>query len=174
ASSCTGTISISFSGAAASQLYQGTYSDNITFSYRRNGSLVSTQALTLTSQVVGSTVSLTINGNAVASSLPLTTVQTSLLVGTATEASNSNTGYLIQARSANAGKLTNAASNISYTLKYGSSGAISLTTSNVTVYTVPAGLYSSNSSNLTISYTPPASMAAGTYSDVITFTIAAQ
>ncbi|MBC7397092.1 MAG: hypothetical protein H7333_06580, partial [Bdellovibrionales bacterium] len=47
ASSCTGTISISFSGAAASQLYQGTYSDNITFSYRRNGSLVSTQALTL-------------------------------------------------------------------------------------------------------------------------------
>lgn len=114
------------------------------------------------------------NGNAAA--LDLSTSQSTLNIATITENSNSSTGYTISAKSTNAGKLKHSSlsDNVPYTIKYAGGAAVTLTTSDQVVKTQSTGgVYTGVSSPVTIQYTGSSGISAGTYSDTITFTIAA-
>lgn len=172
--SCNGTLTIAFTGVAAANLYQGTFTDTLTFCYKTAASCYSSPTLVLTSTAIPAVVSLTVSADANASSLPMTATQTDLLVGSVTEVSNSNTGYNILVKSANGALLKNGVDTLGYTIKYGTSGATAPTTTDAVIRSVVAGYYSGNSSNVTISYAPPVVMTQGSYTDVLTFTIQAQ
>lgn len=119
---------------------------------------------------------LTVTAEAVASSLDLSTSQTGLKVGTVNEKSNSGTGYTISAKSTNGSLLKNGAlDQLSYQITYDGGSAITLTTSDQTVKTQSTGGLYDHDSDVDIVYTgkAPATMVQGTYSDTITFTIAA-
>lgn len=129
------------------------------------------------SGTVGATISISVdssNGNAAA--LDLSTTQTTLNIATVTENSNSSSGYTISAKSTNGSSLNHSSlpDNVPYTIKYAGGSAVTLTTSNQTVKTqATGGVYSGVTSAVTIQYTGTTSIAAGTYTDTITFTIAA-
>ncbi|RYZ73326.1 MAG: hypothetical protein EOP05_10170 [Proteobacteria bacterium] len=178
------TAKITYTGRLSSSLYQGVYSDVLTFTYKKNGSPVATQSLTLTAASNGSSLSLSIAPNATASNLPLTTSQTDLVVATATEYSNSTTGYVVKVQSANGGFLKlstaavpTAAQKINYSIKYaGNVATLSSPATNTVVKTQTAGVYEGTASVISISYLAPApgAVVAGTYTDILTFTIEAQ
>ncbi len=184
----TASLSMSYTGTPATQLLQGVYTDTLTFTYQKTGSGGSethTATLTLTATAIGRTIAIMLSADPVASNLPLSISQTDLTVATAFESSNSNTGYRIKARSLNGGFLKHALAGgspganqkINYSLKYGGSTlTLSPANTDTTVKTVSAGIYNSNSSVITLSYTAPSmgTVNAGTYSDVLTFTVEAQ
>ncbi len=114
----------------------------------------------------------------VADNLPLASAQTDLNVGSVNETCNDADGYTITAESLNSSVLkplglTNTDS-VPYTFSYGDV-LVDLTTGGpVTVTNVSAPTLSSGSSNLVdISY-DPGFIEADTYTDTITFTIAAK
>lgn len=180
----TANAKITYTGRLSSSLYQGSYSDVLTFTYRKNGASPIVQSLTLTAISNGSSLSLSISPNASANNLPLTTSQTDLVVATATEYSNSSTGYVVKVQSANGGflKLSSAAiptsaQKINYAIKYaGTAATLTSPNTNFTVKSQAAGVYEGTASVISISYLAPATGAvvAGTYTDTLTFTIEAQ
>ncbi|MBC7397095.1 MAG: fimbrial protein [Bdellovibrionales bacterium] len=128
------------------------------------------------SGTIANVISIAVAAAGAASTLDLTATQTNLVVATVTENSNSNTGYTISARSTNTGTIKHATAtdNVAYTMKYAGGTATSLTTVDQTVKTQSTGgVYSAVSSSVSVSYTGNASLRAGSYSDTITFTIAA-
>jgi hypothetical protein len=112
--------------------------------------------------------------------LTLTTSATDAVVATVAESSNATAGYIILARSSNASKLvhsTDSTQNVGYTMKYGTSSALTLTAVDQTVKTqAVGGVYSAVASSVSVSYTgvSAASRRAGTYTDTITFTVQSQ
>ncbi len=137
------------------------------------------QTLTLSGAIADS-VSISVTPSASASNLTLTSSASDVSVATVSESSNSPAGYIVLAKSSNAGKLvhsSDSSQSIAYTVKYASGSALSLTSVDQTVKTQSSGgLYSSVSSGLSISFTgvAAASKLAGTYSDVITLTVQGQ
>lgn len=128
------------------------------------------------SGTIGSIISIVVTPNAAASSLDLTSSQTDLLVGTVSESSNAINGYRILAKSTNASKIKHSTASdfVGYTMKYGGGSAVTLTTSDQAVKNqTVGGNYNGVSSNVTVSYTGSSSLTAGSYSDLITFTIEA-
>ncbi|WP_290730469.1 fimbrial protein [Halobacteriovorax sp. JY17] len=123
---------------------------------------------------IGQVLSLTVEAEAgVNNSLDLTSSESDLKVGTVTEQTNSNTGYKILIRSANAGQLKNGSlDQVDYTLKYDGT-AVSLSQSDTEVKNESTGGVYNHASDVEISYTgqPAASLTQGTYSDTVTFTI---
>ncbi len=144
-----------------------------------SSSFAATNGLLLLQGIVQEELSLTVNAQSVASNLDLETTQTNLLVASVDENSNSNTGYKITISSANNGvlKRSGGSETISYLLKYDGSTvnlAGSSTTPVQSKNVGTAGVYS-DSSDVNISYTGAAnsSRVAGTYTDTLTFEIAA-
>ncbi len=141
-------------------------------------SLVSVNAATtgtlLLQGVVTKKLSIQVNALAVASALDLTATQTDLLVASVNEKSNSNTGYKVNVKSANLGKLkrSGAAEVVSYSMKYGTSSVDLSTASGQTFNNAGAAVVNVNK-DVKISYTgtPEDSLIEGTYSDTVTFEI---
>lgn len=118
---------------------------------------------------------ITVNDEAIASTLPLDTTQSGTLVAVINEKSNSATGYNVSITSANLGALvheTEVSSSISYSLNY-NGNAVDLANGDSFSYSFPTG--ANNNRNVTISYTgvPHEDLVEGDYSDDVTFTIAA-
>jgi hypothetical protein len=183
-----GNLKFSITGTSASQLYSGTYTDTLTFEAKNLSTTINplkTTTLTLTAAVIGDTVTLTITPTASASNLPLTSTQSSLNVGSVNITANCQNGYLLKVASTNAGNLVNTSiatpgvnDKISYALNFGAS-AMTLSSTATTFYTVPnATMYSTSSfiNNLNMSYTGVANSdrTAGSYQDVLTFTLQSQ
>ena len=112
-----------------------------------------------------------------ATTLNITGGETGRLVAAVQETSNSLTGYNIKMRSANASKLvhgTDPSKSTAYTISYDSGAAVSLTTSDQIVKNISSltGL-TTVSSNVNVNVTAYPLAPAGTYSDTITISIAA-
>lgn len=118
---------------------------------------------------------ITVNPQAIASTLPLDTTQANTLVAVVNEKANSNTGYQVSVSSANQGKLVHESvgtSVLNYSLRY-NGNAVNLATGQTFTY-AGAGA-NNNNRNVDISYTGIAHdlLIEGDYSDTVTFTIAA-
>lgn len=184
----TGSLNFSITGTPAAQLYSGTYTDTLTFELKNLTTTVNalkTITLIITAAVINDTITLTVTPTASASNLPLTTTQSALNVGSINISANCQNGYLLLASSTNAGKLvnTNVATpgvndKIAYNLSFGAT-PVTLSTTPTTFSTVSnATMYSSSSflGNLTMGYTgvSNSSRTAGSYQDVLTFTLQSQ
>ncbi|WP_127716070.1 fimbrial protein [Halobacteriovorax sp. HLS] len=138
--------------------------------------MAATQGTLLLQGQVDQVLSLTVNPVAGHDSLDLTASPVDLNVASVNEVSNAETGYKILVRSANASSLKNGtADQVDYTLSYGNSGALTLTTTDQVAKSVTtAGTYNVDT-DVDISYTgsPAAELVQGTYSDTVTFTIQA-
>jgi archaellin len=109
-------------------------------------------------------------------SLDLSASPTDLKVASVNEKSNSNTGYNIQVKSANAGELKNGTlDSLAYEISYDGGSFVSPTVVDQVVKTQSGGAIYDNDSDVDIKYTgkPAASMVEGVYEDTLTFTISA-
>jgi hypothetical protein len=112
------------------------------------------------------------------SALDLSSSQADLTVANIQERSNSRTGYTVTVSSANSGQLVNAYSGstpVGFTAKYGSGSSFSLATPSTITDQATPGVYNVIKA-FKISYTgaAPETMLEGTYTDTLTFTIAAK
>jgi hypothetical protein len=125
---------------------------------------------------VNKKISIAVTADTAALNLDLETDTTDLLVATVNEKSNSKTGYTIQISSSNLGSLkrTGGSEIFGYALSYGSS-AVDLSASAGTTLTNSAAEVANATKDVKISYTGKAAetMVEGTYTDTVTFTIAA-
>lgn len=140
-----------------------------------NSAMAATSGTLMLRGTVPRLLEITVNDEAIASTLPLDTTQSGTLVAVINEKSNSVTGYNVSISSANLGALvheTEVSSSISYTLNY-NGNAVDLVNGDSFSYSFPTG--ANNNRNVTISYTgvPHEDLIEGDYSDDITFTIAA-
>lgn len=134
-----------------------------------------TGTLTLSGSIAQN-ISVAVNALGAATALDLTATQTDLAVATVNEVSNAHNGYKITASSANNGRIKEAtlADFVSYTIKYNGGTAVTPTTAAQDVKTMSTGGGRTvATSNVSISYTGSSTLAAGSYSDTITFTIVA-
>ena len=132
-----------------------------------------TDSATLNLQgTVGAVVDISVAALSDATNLDLTQSQSNKKVATVTEQTNTTTNFTVTVSSANGGKLKNGSREFSYSLAYGGQG-VNLATG--TTYTRNPDPLNANSYDVNISYTgqAAASMAAGEYTDVVTFEIAA-
>jgi hypothetical protein len=112
--------------------------------------------------------------------LNLSSTAVDSVVASVAESSNSSAGYVILAHSTNAGKLVHSTDNsqsVSYTMKYGTSAALTLSAVDQTIKTQSTGgVYSAVASAVSISYAgvSASTKRAGSYTDTITFTIQSQ
>jgi hypothetical protein len=125
--------------------------------------------------VVPELISISVNAQSVASSLPLDTTQSDTLVATVNEKSNSNNGYSVAITSANLGNLVHqsvTSSSIAYGLKY-DGNVVDLANGDQFDFNSSASVDATK--NIQISYTgvPHESLVEGAYSDTVTFTISA-
>ncbi|MBI3557666.1 MAG: fimbrial protein [Deltaproteobacteria bacterium] len=125
---------------------------------------------------VPTVVAITVTGIAPFNALDLTTTQANLPVADVVEQSNDSLGYKVTMSSTNAGSLKNGSlGSVAYTAKYnGTTVTLSATPQQVTSTGSTTAVVNATKS-LTISYTgaASASLMSGTYSDTLTFTIAA-
>lgn len=131
----------------------------------------------LLSGTVQEVTSITVTGNASATSLDIVNGENGTQVASAAEQSNSANGYKIKMHSVNGGFLTNNTnSNVktSYQINYGSSGYKTppATGNTVDMITVSGtGQKITNSRNIQVNVSALPNAIAGTYSDTVTFTI---
>ena len=138
------------------------------------GAFASTTGTLLLNGTVPAVLSIDVSAEAVASNLPLDTTQTDTKVATITEISNSNTGYNVSISSANEGQLVHesvSSSVINYTLKY--DGAIVDLSGDSFSYPTAASVNVQRDVDISYTGIDHADLIQGTYSDTVTFTIAA-
>lgn len=128
------------------------------------------------SGTVAKTASISVSATSEASNLNLTSATaTTVTVATVTEICNSNSGYTVSVSSANAGYLKGAlsanADSVAYSL-FCDGTAVALSSSG-TVMVAASAKTSGNSQTLAVNYTGNATLSADSYSDILTFTIAA-
>lgn len=128
--------------------------------------------------VVPQTLSIIVSGVSPYSALDLTTSQTDLMVALVSEQSNSKTGYTVTVSSLNGGKLMNSNSSssyVTYTAKYGNGSSFNLSSTTTITNQSNPGIYNMTAP-FKVTYTgqPATNMLEGTYSDTLTFTIAAK
>lgn len=101
--------------------------------------------------------------------------ETDRVVADSREKSNNPTGYKISASSTNGGLLKNGTvDQVAYTIKYGSSSDITLTTTPQTVYTSPALTSpADNTQSVSVSFPAKPTALAGIYTDTVTLSIGA-
>lgn len=122
--------------------------------------------------VVISTVSLTVTPESIASALPLNITQNRTKVGSVHEESNSGRGYKVSITSTNGGKMVHesqANSSLSYRMLYNNQN-VNLQSGQTFSYSDPRV---NTDRDLRISYSGNGALADGSYSDTLTFTIAA-
>lgn len=128
------------------------------------------------SGTVPTSTSIEVSAVAGSNSLNLTERVVDLLVANVTEQSNSTAGYRVTLASANGGALKNGAQGtFAYSAKYDDNNVNLRTEGQQVSNTGHTTSVVNVTKALTISYTgqPSASLMAGTYSDTLTFTIAA-
>lgn len=139
--------------------------------------MAATQGSVILQGTVAKVVSLSVTGIGTYNALDLSATATDLDVATIDEASNDPSGYTVTLASSNSGALKNGnIGSVNYTAKYAgtsvtlSSTAQTITNAGTTTSTVSA------SKTLSVSYSGQAlsNLMAGTYSDTLTFTIAAK
>lgn len=122
-------------------------------------------------------ISISVVAENITSALDLTTTQTNLKLAIINEKSNSKTGYKVTVTSANRGKLKRADGSevFAYTLKLDGSN-ISLSSASGTTFTRSQSTPININRIVTISYTGKSveTMTEGSYSDTVTFNIAAR
>lgn len=125
--------------------------------------------------IIPKILSITVTPQTISSTLDLSTNQTDLLVGVVNERSNSLLGYKVTITSSNLSNLKRVSGTevFPYTMKY-NNVAVNLSAPAGTTFTTPSPLPANINKNINISYTGVAqeTMVEGTYSDVVTFTIA--
>jgi len=153
------------------------------FALSLNAATTGTLSLTGTQPAI---LSITVTANPAASSLALSTNVTNLQVGSIVEQSNDTAGYTVTISSANAQALPSAVAffksatttdTLPYTIQYGGAAVTFLATgapvivSNTTTKTVAAG----TTNLVTVSFSGAnANLGQATYTDTLTFTIAAK
>jgi hypothetical protein len=139
-------------------------------------SMAATTGTLLLQGIVPQKMSIVVTADTVASALDLSTSQTNLVVASVNEKSNSKTGYKVTITSANlsALKRTDGPEVFSYTMKY-NGAAVALTSIAGTTLTNSTAASVNVNKSVSISYTgvDNESMVEGTYSDTVTFSIAA-
>lgn len=124
--------------------------------------------------VIPVNLSVEVSPTSLATTLPLDQAQNDQKVASLSYTSNSVTGFKLLARSAKGGKLVNTGSNnhfVNYQLKQGGNN-ISLNTSD-TQFLSEQNSLGTFSKDITITYSQPQNLAAGEYTDTVTFTIQA-
>lgn len=125
--------------------------------------------------IIPKLLSITVSPQTISSSLDLSTTQSDLLVGVVNEKSNSLLGYKVTVTSSNLGNLKRVSGTevFPYSMKY-NGAVVNLSTVSGTTFTTASPLPANVNKNINVSYTgvPQESMVEGTYSDVVTFTIA--
>jgi hypothetical protein len=181
----TGNLTFSITGTSSSQLYSGTYSDVLAVTFSRTGGTTQTINLNLTATVIADSVTISITPTASASNLPLTSTQSGLNVGAINVIANCQNGYTLSVSSTNSGQLVNTSiaspginDKISYSLSFGGSNLTLSSTPTIfsTVNTATMMSTATSVGSLLMSYTgvSTSSRSAGTYKDVLTFTLSAQ
>lgn len=94
-------------------------------------------------------------------------------VGSVREVSNNPDGYKITATSLNEGQLKSGRDSVNYFVQYGSGTAVQLTSATVVKTVTSLAAESDVSSAIKVTFAGKATALAGTYSDTITFEIAA-
>ena len=134
-----------------------------------------TGSITISGTVPAATA-IVVTGSTGYNNLDLAATATNLQVATVNETNNTTNGYTVTVASTNAGQLKNGTlGSVTYTAKYNST-AFTLSNAAAQVTNAPAANAIVNVSKpLTISYTGAAAgtLMTGTYSDTLTFTIAA-
>ncbi len=127
------------------------------------------------SGTISEAVALIVTPTANATNLNLSSNASDVSIASVAESSNAANGYRILARSTNGSKLVHNADSsmqLGYTIKYGASAAITLTTTDAVVKTQNVGAnYVGVNSAVSISYSAGTTLKAGTYTDTITFTV---
>lgn len=124
--------------------------------------------------VIPANLSVEVTPTSLATTLPLDQAQNDQKVASLSYTSNSVTGFKLLARSAKGGKLVNTQSNnhhVTYQLKQGGNN-IALNTSDTQFLSEQNNL-GTFSKDITITYSQPQNLAAGEYTDTVTFTIQA-
>lgn len=104
-----------------------------------------------------------------ATNLDLSQSYTNLLVATLSERSNSLTGYTVTITSANQGKLMNGTAFVPYQLSYGDNN-VNLINGEILTWDFTSAAPVNR--NIKVTYTGSETLAAGDYTDTVTFTIA--
>lgn len=141
-----------------------------------SSSFAATTGTLLLQGVVPQKIGLTVTSQSVASTLDLSTSHTDLVVASVNEQSNSKSGYKITITSANLSKLkrTDGSDVFSYSMKYnGSAVSLSSATGATINNSAAASVNANRSVSITYNGVAPESMVEGTYSDTVTFSIAA-
>ena len=125
--------------------------------------------------VVPELLSISVDAETIASSLPLDTTQSDTLVAQVNEKSNSNTGYNVSITSANLGNLIHesvTSSSIAYALKYDGS-TVDLANGDQFDFNSAASVDATKDVEISYTGVPHESLVEGAYSDTVTFTISA-
>lgn len=130
-------------------------------------------SVTITPSGTIATVCTVTLGNPV-TSLGDLTVAGSVKIGIVTESCNDATGYKVNLTSANKGTLKGTSgSSFAYTLGYGSTPSVDLSSGFATVTNVNAPTSSPVSKDVNVSWQAQTALVADSYSDTLTFTMAA-
>ena len=113
-------------------------------------------------------ISLTPETNALL--LPLEQSQSNLKIGTVFERSNYSGGYKVQISSVNQGNLRNGTNSLTYSLTYNGNG-VNLVSGQIFTHSFTNAAVKER--EVRISYTADQNLAAGDYTDNVTFTISA-
>lgn len=133
-----------------------------------------TEAHLILKGVVAPVLDISLTHETAASNLDLSTAASNVKVATLTETSNYHSGYKIKAKSTNGGKLVNLSdvnSFVNYSLTYNGS-TVALNTSPTQIYSTTS-LKGTFTKELKISYNQPTNLSAGSYEDLVQFTIEA-
>ncbi len=137
-------------------------------------SQAATRAELILKGLVAPVLEISLTPETIASNLDLNSQASNLKVATLTETSNYHTGYKVKAKSSNGGKLVNvsdANSFINYVLTY-SGSTVPLSTSPSQIYST-SNLKGTFTKEVKISYNQPTNLSAGSYEDLVQFTIEA-
>ena len=125
--------------------------------------------------VIAPNLNVDVTPTSLATTLPLDVAQNDQKVATLSYSSNTVNGFKLLARSAKGGKLVNSSSNnhfVNYQLKSGGQN-ISLNTADTQFFSEQNLSLTPTNRDITITYSQPQNLAAGEYSDTVTFTIQA-
>ncbi len=135
--------------------------------------MAGTQADLILKGIVAPLLDISIEQETVASNLDLSSAASNVKVATLTEVSNYHGGYKVSVKSTNGGKLVNVSdvnSFVNYSLTYNGNN-IPLNTSSSQVYSTN-NLKGTFTKDVKISYNKPSNLSAGSYEDLVQFTIA--
>lgn len=139
------------------------------------GLLASTTGTLVLNGIVPQIVSITVTPEPIAANLPLDVTQNQTKVATVNEISNSNTGYSVSISSGNQGALVHesvSSSQIVYSLRY-DGNSVDLSSGQTFTYSASASVDVNRDVDISYTGVDHSLLIQGSYTDTVTFTIAA-